>query len=58
MNEYIMIEDAVEEAIEAAGAYVSSLPSGQKAWGMKEYKIAETAAREAIAALRQMEAGK
>jgi hypothetical protein len=58
MPQTALIEDAVEEAIEAAGAYVSSLPKGQNAWGMKEYKIAETAAREAIAALRQMEAGK
>ena len=57
-NQTTMIEDAVEEAIEAAGAYVSALPPGQKSWGMKEYKIAETAAREAIASLRQMEAGK
>jgi hypothetical protein len=51
------IEDAVEAGIEAAAEYVSSLPSGQKYWAMKEYKIAETAAREAIAALRQAAAG-
>ncbi len=49
------VEDAVDKAIDAAAEYVSSLPSGQKAWGMKEYKIAETAARAAIAVLRQLE---
>lgn len=52
------IEDAVEAAIDAAGEYVSLLPLGQKAWGVKEYKIAEVAARKAIAAIRQIEAGK
>lgn len=52
------IEDAVNEAIEAASNYVSLLPAGQKAWGEKEYNIADTAAREAIAAIRQKEAGK
>jgi hypothetical protein len=37
------IEDAVavNEAIEAASTYVSLLPAGQKAWGEKEYNIAE-----------------
>ncbi len=53
-----MIEMAVMEGIEAASRCVSSLPLGQRAWGSKENKIAETAAREAIAALRQQEAGK
>ena len=52
------IEDAIEAGIEAASEYVSNLPSGQKAWGMKEFEIARTAAREAVAALRQIEAGK
>lgn len=47
-----IIEDAVEAGIEAASEYVSSLPSGQKTWDTKEYKIAETAARAAIAALQ------
>ncbi len=51
--ETTVIENAVEQAIEAAGEYVSALPLGQRAWGMKEYKIAETAAREAIAALTE-----
>ena len=53
-----IIEEAVEAGIEAAGEYVSSLPMGQRAWASKEYRIAEVAAREAIAALRQVEAGK
>ena len=54
-----MIEDAVKEAIEAASEYVSSQPDGaDKSWGNKEYQIADIAARMAIAALRQMEAGK
>lgn len=53
-----MIEEAVEAGIEAAAKYVSALPAGQKAWGSKEFQIAERAAREAIAALRQFEAGK
>lgn len=54
----ILIEEAVEAGIEAAAEYVSSLPAGQKGWDTKEYRIADTAAREAIAALRQAEAGK
>jgi len=57
-TETTMIEDAMEAGIEAAAEYVSSLPLGQRGWDMKEYRIAETAAREAIAALRQAEAGK
>jgi hypothetical protein len=54
-----MIEDAVEAGIEAAAEYVSSQPRGaDKSWSSKEYRLAEVAAREAIAALRQFEAGK
>lgn len=56
--ELTIIEDAVDTGIEAAAEYVSSLPLGQKGWDTKEYRIAETAARVAIAALRQVEAGK
>ena len=52
-----MIEDAVEAGIEAAAEYVSA-EAADKSWDRKEYKIAEIAAREAIAALRQAEAGK
>jgi hypothetical protein len=53
------IEEAVEAGVEAAAEWVSSsLPKGQQAWGPKEYQIAERSAREAIAALRQFEAGK
>ena len=47
------IEDAVDAAIETASEYVSSLPSGQKAWGMKEYGIADKAARKAIAIIME-----
>lgn len=42
--------DTVEVGVEAASEYVSSLPNGQKSWGNKEYRIAETAARAALAA--------
>lgn len=56
-TEIKMIEDAVEAGIEAASEYVSG-ESADKSWGRKEYRIAEIAAREAIAALRQFEAGK
>jgi hypothetical protein len=56
--EFTLIEDVIEAAIEAASAFVSSLPSGQKGWSQKEHKIAETAAREAIAILKRYEAGK
>src|SRR5690349_21336534 len=48
-----MIDEAVEDAIEAASEYVSAMPQGERAWGHKEYKIAWTAAYEAIAAHRQ-----
>ena len=48
-NETTLIEDAVDAAIEAASDYVSSLPPGQKGWDRKEYAIADTAARKAIA---------
>ncbi len=37
---------AVEAGLEAASEYVTSLPPGQRAWDTKEYRIAETAARE------------
>lgn len=40
--------DAIEAGIEAASAYVGALPKGQQAWSLKEYKIAETAARAAV----------
>ena len=50
------IQNAVEAGIDAASLAVSALPSSQKAWGLKEYQIAEIAARVAIAALRQTEA--
>ncbi len=46
------IETAVDQGIEAAAEYVSSLPKGQNRWDNKEYKIAEIAAREAIASLQ------
>lgn len=42
------IEDAVEAGIEAASEMVSNLPSGQRSWDQREYKIAETAARAAV----------
>lgn len=49
------IEDAIEAGIDAASEYVSALPSsGQKAWDVKEFKIAEIAARKAIEAWREM----
>jgi len=51
-SETTRIEDAVEAGTEAAAEYVSSLPAGQQAWGDKEFQIAETAARAAIAALQ------
>jgi hypothetical protein len=57
-SQMTMIEDAVDAGIEAAAEAVSTMGIGQKAWGSKEFEIARTAAREAIAALRQMEAGK
>ena len=44
-------QDAIEAGIEAASEAVSALPLGQKAWGTKEYMIAETAARTAVADL-------
>jgi hypothetical protein len=50
-DEIAMINDAVELGIEAACEATIG-------WDQRDYKIAETAAREAIAALRQMEAGK
>jgi len=53
MSETTLIEDAVEAGVEAASEYVSSLPMGQRTWGDKEYGIAETAARAAIAALQE-----
>jgi hypothetical protein len=52
------IEEAVEAGVKAAVEWVSSLPKGRQAWGSKEHQIAERSAREAIAALRQFEAGK
>jgi len=45
-------EDAVEAGVEAAAEYVSSLPAGQRTWDDREYRIAEMAARAAIAALQ------
>jgi len=57
MSETTVIEDAVEAGIEAASEYVSSLPAGQRAWGDKEFQIAETAARAAIAALNRTQSG-
>jgi len=51
-SETTLIEDAVDAGTEAASEYVSSLPAGQQAWGDKEFQIAETAARAAIAALQ------
>ena len=54
MSEMTLIEDAVDAGIDAASEYVGSLlPIGQRAWGDKEYGIAETAARAAIAALQE-----
>lgn len=61
MTDARMIEDAVEAGIEAAATWVSegneSFLVGRRAWSSKEFQIAEKAAREAIAALRQFEAG-
>lgn len=57
-DQMTMIENAVDAGIEAAAEAVSSMAMGQKAWGAKEFEIARIAAREAIATLRQMEAGK
>lgn len=45
------LQDAIEAGIEAASQAVSALAAGQKAWGDKEYLIAETAAREAVSDL-------
>jgi hypothetical protein len=53
--EYRLTYDAVQAGIDAASDAVSELPAGQRAWGQKEYRIAEIAARHAIAALRRME---
>lgn len=57
-----IIEDAVEAGIKAAAIWVSegteSFLPGNRGWSSKEFQIAERAAREAIAALRQFEAGK
>jgi hypothetical protein len=44
--------DAVQDGIEAASEAVSALPLGNCAWGQKEYMIAETAAKAAIAAFQ------
>lgn len=45
------IEHAVDEAIDAAIRYVDSLPNDENSWGDREFTIADTAAREAIARL-------
>jgi hypothetical protein len=62
LNPIPMIEEAVEAGIEAAARWVSegneSFLVGRRGWSSKEYQIAERSAREAIAALRQFEAGK
>lgn len=42
------ITEHIEAGIEAASEMVSALPKGQQAWGPKEYRIAQIAAREAI----------
>ncbi len=47
-------EDIVDAAIEAASeAMIARLPMGQRAWGTKEYLLAETAARETIRLMRE-----
>ena len=62
MTDVSMIEDAVDAGIEEAARWVSegneSFLVGNRGWSSKEYQIAERAAREAIAAIRQFEAGK
>lgn len=58
MTDAEMIHTAVQEAIEEARKTVADLMLGERGWGPKEHLIAEVAASEAIAALRQMEAGK
>ena len=52
-----LIENAIEDGIDAAARYVSSLPDGEKTWDAREYRIAEKAARAAIAAFRQPSIG-
>ena len=46
-----LIHDAVQAGIDAASEAVSAMPKGQRGWDSKEYQIAETAARAAVAAL-------
>lgn len=47
------IQDAIEAGIEAASEAVSTMGLGQKAWGVKEFEIARTAARAAVAAITE-----
>ncbi len=51
------IEDVIDAAIDAASDYVSSLPVGQKEWTMREYGIADKAARKAISILMENQHG-
>jgi hypothetical protein len=45
--------DPVEIGTEAASEFVNSLPTGQRAWAIKEYQIAKVAAKAAAAAERE-----
>lgn len=42
------MNDALGDALDAAAEAVSALPVGDRAWGKKEYMIAETAAQHAL----------
>jgi hypothetical protein len=44
----VRIAEHIDAGIEAASEMVSGLPKGQQAWGPKEYRIAQIAAREAV----------
>ncbi len=45
--------DPAEVGIDAATEMVSNLPAGQKAWGTKEFRIAQTAAMSSVTAERE-----
>lgn len=42
------LHNAVEAGVDLAVEFVAGMPPGQKAWDVKEYGIAEVAARAAV----------